>query len=568
MLFPRFLVLPLTALVLCGFSVIGAENDPVSVAVAALQRGDPASAEQTLRAELRAHPDDVTAEEVLGVALDQEKKFGEADTVYRQALAASPHSASLLNNFGNHLLASGKLVEARKIFLEVLTLNPSQINANIQLATIALRLKSPKEAVRYLDRLPKQAQESPGVAMLVGTAFSSAGQYAKAEGFFQRALDAQPDNFEALYDLGLAASHAGHKERARDMLQKALDRQPGNVDVQYDLAAVNAELNHKDVALEILARAAQQAPQRADIQALTAHISADLGYFGDAAGAWGRYMKLAPGDDTGRREHGFAEAALGLKPDAGIADLEWFVQKHPNDATGHYELGTAESASNPEGAKEQISRALALKPNFGAARFARGLLNYRRGEAKLALTDFEFAAEHEPQNPAVLNRLGETYMALNRTADAVRVLRKAAEAAPDDATIQLHLGRALAKAGQADEAKTVFARVRELGPGKSELPHPAGLMDFLSLPPAEQRARYRAGVERTVQKNPENVEAQVRYLELLLEDGKVKDAAATARKILSLNPSAAIRSEAQQILQKAGQQELAKEFQNQSPATR
>ena len=106
----------------------------------------------------------------------------------------------------------------------------------------------------------------------------------------------------------------------------------------------------------------------------------------------------------------------------------------------------------------------------------------------------------------------------------------------------------------------MFAHVRELGPGKSELPHPAGLVDFLSLSPAEQRARYRAGVERTVQKNPENVEAQVRYLELLLEDGNIEQATATSRRILSLNPSAAIRSEAQQILQKAGQQELAKQF--------
>lgn len=560
MLFARFLVLPLAVLFLSGLSAVAAEDDPVANAVEALHRGDLASAEQTLRAELREHPGDSAAQEVLGVVLDQEKKFSEADAVYRRALAASPHSAPLLNNFGNHLLATGKLTEARKVFLEALALNPGQANANVQLATIALRLKSPAEALRYLDKLPAEAQQSPAVATLMGVALSATGQYGKAEASFQRVVDAQPDNFQALYDLGLAASHAGHKERARDVLQKALERQPGNVDVQYDLAAVNAELNQKEIALQMLARAAQQAPERADIQALIAHISADLGYFGDAVEAWERYIKLAPNDDTGPRERGFAEAALGEKPDAGLADLKWFVQKHPNDAIGHYELGTAECSSNPEEAERELNRALALKPDLGAARFARGLLIYKRGKPELALADFEFAAQRDPDNPAVLNRLGETYLALNRTAGAVHVLRKAAEAAPDDATIQLHLGRALAKAGQAEEAKAVFARVRELGPGKSELPHPAGLIDFLSLSPAQQRARYRAGIERTVQKNPNNIEAQVRYLELLLEDRKTEDAAVTCRKILSLNPSAAIRSEAQQILQKAGQQELAKEF--------
>lgn len=568
MLFLRFLVVLLTAVIICGQPAQAANDDPIGDAVAALQRSDLASAERILRSELETHPNDSAAQGVLGVVLDQEKKFTEADAVYRRALAASPHSASLLNNFGNHLVATGKLTEARKVFLEVLALNPDQTNATVQLAAIALRQKSPAEALRYLLALPQETQGTPQVAMLMGGALSAAGEYAKAEACFQRVVDAQPANFQALYDLGLAASHAGHKERAREVLQEALARQPGNVDVQYDLAAVNAELNHKDVALQMLARAAQQAPERADIQALIARVSADLGYFGDAAEAWERYMKLAPGDDTGRREHGFAQAALGLKPDAGLADLRWFAQKHPNDATGHYELGVADSANNPEEAARELNRALALKPDLVPARFARGLLSYRRGKPEQALADFEFAAAHEPNNPAVLNRLGETYMALNRNGDAVRALSKASEAAPNDATVLLHYGRALSKAGQVEEAKPIFARVRELGPGKSELPHPAGLIDFLSLSPAEQRARYRAGVERTVEKNPENVEAQIRYLELLLEDGKTDEAAATSRRILSLNPSAAARSQAKQILLNAQQYELAKQFQGQIPAAR
>ena len=566
MLFSRFLALPLAAVLICALRAQSAHDDAIGSAVAALQRGDLSSAERTLRKDLESRPDDVDAQSVLGVVLDQERKFAEADTVYRRALAGSPPSASLLNNFGNHLMATGKPAEARKVFLEVLALSPGHANATVQLATIALRQKSPTEALRYLEQLPGATQHTPAVTNLMGVAFSATGQYAKAETCFERIVEAEPENFQALYDLGLAASHAGHKERARDVLQKALERQPGNVDVQYDLAAVSAELNHKDVALQILARAAQQAPERADIQALIARISADLGYFGDAVEAWGRYMKLAPKDDTGRRERGFAEAAAGEKPAAALADLKWFVQKHPNDAIGHYELGTAECSSNPEEAERELDMALALKPDLAAARFARGLLLYRRGKPELAVADFEFAAKRDPRNPAVLNRLGETYMALNRSADAVRVLRTAAEASPNDATILLHYGRALSKTGQTQEASVVFARVRELGPGKSELPHPAGLVDFLSLPPAEQRARYQAGVERTVQQNPNNIEAQVRYLELLLEDGKVSEATATTRQILSLKPNAAVCSEARQILLRAAQPELARQFQGQKSA--
>jgi cellulose synthase operon protein C len=106
----------------------------------------------------------------------------------------------------------------------------------------------------------------------------------------------------------------------------------------------------------------------------------------------------------------------------------------------------------------------------------------------------------------------------------------------------------------------VFARARELGPNKSALPHPAGLVDFLSLSPDEQFARYRAGVERTVQKNPDNAEAQVRYLELLLGDGKSTEAADTGRKILTLNASVALLEETAGAFLAAEQYSLANDF--------
>ncbi len=584
MLSSRWLALFLIALL----APCAAQDDAVSNAVAALQASDPSSAERILRTELKVHPNNTAALDVLSVVLDQEKKFTDADAIYRRAVAADPHSPSILNNYGNHLLSMGKRNEARAVFLKVLALNPAQVNACTQLARLALERKSPAEAA-CLNRLPASAQESRDIEILtiqadyalgrtaeanallarvsdsgdsfsLGVALAGVGQYEKAEAFFSRAVEAAPDNFDALYDLGLAASHAGHKERAQQVLQQALARQPENADVLYDLAAVDAELGHTDTALELLAHAARIAPQRADVERLLAHTSADLGDFADAVDAWQRYRALAPEDAIGRREHAFAETALDEHSSAALADLRWYAAKHPKDATGHYELGTAESATNPDQALQELNRALALKPDLAAAHIARGLLNYRSNQPAAALADFEFAAQHDPKNARVLDRLGETYAALGRHADALRSFRQAAQLAPDDSTILLHLGRALQSAGQAQEAKAVFARFRELGPNKSALPHPAGLVEFLSLTPEQQFARYRAGVERTLQKDPANAEAQVRYLEILLQSGKAPEAAEVSRKILALKPSPALLTEAANALVAAEQYALAADF--------
>jgi tetratricopeptide (TPR) repeat protein len=377
---------------------------------------------------------------------------------------------------------------------------------------------------------------------------------------------AASDNFDVLYNLGLAASHAGHNERARDILQSALRQQPQNVDVLYDLAAVDASLGQRETAVYLLATAARLAPERADVQQLLARTTADAGYFGDAVQAWDRYLELVPGDDVARRERAFAVTAIGEDMDGGLNDLRTFVAKHPRDAVGRYELGVAEAATAPDVALAQLDRALAVNPDLTAAHVARGMLYFKQGKFASALSDFEVAARREPANAVVLDRLGRTYMARERSADAIPILRRAAELAPRDSKTLMHLGRALTSAGQEREAKEVFARFRELGPDRSGLPHPAGLVDFLSLSPQEQLARYRAGVERTVQKNPGNAEAHVRYLKLLLDEGNTAEASSVAQRIIELKPSVPLLSEAGGVLLAAEQYAVAKSFLEQAAA--
>jgi tetratricopeptide (TPR) repeat protein len=291
-----------------------------------------------------------------------------------------------------------------------------------------------------------------------------------------------------------------------------------------------------------------------------------MGYFGDAVEAWNRYIKLAPNDDVGRRERGFAETALGVNEKSGLADLEWFVRKHPSDPVGHYELGVAVSATDASQALAHFTRALDLKTDFTAARVGRALLNYRQGNATAALPDLEFAVAREPQNATILDRLGQTYLALDRAADALPILRRAAELAPRDSTTLMHFGRALLRAGDQKQASAVMARVRELGPNRSNFAHSAGLVEFLSLSPQEQYVRYRAGVERTVQSNPGNAEAQVQYLKLCLEDGKMDQAAAVSRKIIDLKPGLGVLADAGAALLAAEQYSLDKNFLEQALA--
>ena len=141
----------------------------------------------------------------------------------------------------------------------------------------------------------------------------------------------------------------------------------------------------------------------------------------------------------------------------------------------------------------------------------------------------------------------------------MRVLRRAAELAPNDSKTQLHLGRALGEAGLVNESKAAMERFRQLGPA-AKGGVPGGLVDYLALSPEEQRADYRARVEKTYRENPGDPAAQLHYLKVLIGEGKTAEAQPIAHKLAGSKEAA----EAGAALVDARQYALAKELLGQS----
>ena len=577
-----------------------ADNGPaIREALAALQRGDFASAERTLRPEVKARPNDSAALTLLGVALDNQKKFQEAGELHRRAAASAPNSPDVWNNYANHLLGTGDAEGARKLYLRVVGLDQANYNANVQLVRLALKAKKGADALGYFKHLPAGLLDAPNLAAMrvealylagetldadhlaarwlaaarsdlgasfsIGVALADAGQLAKAGEFFTQALAIAPSDFNVLVNLGLVEWHTGNYPRARQVLDAARRQQPQNVDVLYNLACVDQADKRPEAAVALLAQAARLAPERSDVQKLLALATGDLGAMDDSAAAWERYLKLQPNDDVARRERGLTAVRMG-RLEQGMADIQWFVSRHPTDAVGHFELGVAENKDNPAQALTEFDRALALEAGFAAAHAARGSLYYQMGKPEAALADLEAAATLRPDDAVSLDRLGQTYLALDRATDAVRVLHKAAALAPDDSKTQLHLARALADAGQTAESKVAMDRFRQLGPVVNKAV-PGGLVDYLSLTPEQRRADYRGRLERVLREHPEDASAQVNYLRLLLEAGESPLAVGVTRKIAALQPAAALLADAGRALLEARQYAPARELLEKAVAT-
>lgn len=560
---------------------------------AALQQGKLADAEQVLRSALRAHPREVRALGLLAVILDAQKRYDEAESVYAQAVSLSPGLVPLLNNLGNHYLARGELDRARDTYLRVVAIEPDYPNANLQLAKLSVAKKQGAAALKYLNRLPSDEQAGPAARILRAQALHLSGRHAAAEPILQElerqatsdpqvafsvgivyvewqrfdaaekafslALRSAPTDFDILYNLGLAAIRAGHLERAQEVLQIALRQRPDDVDCIYGLARVYADRAQEEQAMLQLVRAERLAPGRADVLLLLGRVTEKLGFFGDTATAYDKYLKLRPSDDVVRRERGFALARTA-KVNEGLRDLQSYVERHPKDARGLYEVAVAETLHERERALAHLDRAIELDANLLEARQVRAFLNYHRGRPLESVEDSKFILKHDPKNSAALDMLGESFLQLGQIQEAIESLRRSAELAPSDSKILMHYSRALLRANRKEEAAAIVQKVRELSPvAKSGRPN-SGLFDFLSEPPMERQARYLDNLNARIRMNPADASLKLQLGKAQVSEGRTEEALKTFSEVRTMTSDLRILADCGRTLLANEQYAAAREF--------
>ena len=516
--------------------------------------------------------------------LDSEQKCGDAERIYQQLLAKGQPSLALINNLGNHYLACGEPDKARIYFERLLDMNPAHVNANLQLARLAVSRKEGAKALEYLSRIKEQdpgillvraealaqagkreaavgvldglaktAGADPRLQFALAMAYGRIGLYERAEAGFNAVLTHYPDDYDVLYNLGLAALRAEHYARARSALEVALKVRPGDVDALVALGRAESHLGDHTRAVYLLAQARKLAPRRPDVLLSLAEAAHDAGYFGDSLLAYDEYLKLRPDDDVARRDRAFVLGYGDAGRAEGLKELTAYVQRHPNDAMGYFDLAQISYHTDRLQALEQVSTAVHLNPSFEPAHFVRGWLLHFLGREEEALADLQAAIRLNPHDAMALDQLGLVYMNLDRPADAQKALRQAAAISPDEPLVLLHLARALVESGHPEEAQPFFDRFRKARPQEPQRPRAeAGIIESATLTPAEQSSRTIERLRQLIRATPNDPSLRLNLGSLLLVDGKASEAATVFRELLALSPPAA-------ILEKAGSTLLAYE---------
>ncbi len=490
------------ALVLASPAAFAADCKPATYECALRQVGSRefGSAVQTLEALLGSAPKDLRALNLLGIALTGAGETEKANQRFRQAININPRFHPALKNLAVNEFNLGRTDLAKSHFEAVLKQQPADDVSHLYLAEMAFDsqdwsvalehyesskdrvFSDPAATLRYADCLLRRGGSEEAVAALdrlasdqaelhfqAGTMLGKAGLYPEAAKHFGLSKQGYSDPYAAAYNQVLmfvrgsrfpeaiqateallrddgfkraelynlvSEAYLGNRQlqQAYDSLRTATKIDPKHEKSYGDLISLCMGFSNFQLGLDIANVGLHHLPGSYRLHVQRGVMEAKLGRLAEAQRDFEHAARLSPEEPLPHATLAIALMQQGRLPEAILA-LRKRLQSDSGYFLNFYLLGEAlvrsgvrvQDAAGDE-ALEAFETAIRLHPGFAPARVSLGKLLLKRDQVDAAIEHLETAMTLDPDESAPIYQLGRAYQ----------------------------------RQGNADRAKELMARVREI----------------------------------------------------------------------------------------------------------
>ena len=394
--------------------------------MALLDRGEPETARALLERTVQIDPGDAEAQGALGEALEALGRPVDAEAAYGRALERDPDSREVLLRAGRLALRSGSEPRARAYLdrLASLDIGPEQ---SLRIALTWLSAGKPAPAIRVLEQA-RAGSDDPRLLLALGLVQGKVGRWADAAKSYGQVPIGAAGWKDAVVQRGLALARAGDPAAAERATAEALKQAPGDVTLEAGHAAVLEALGQPGRAEQFLQARIRVSGSTELVTALS-QIFSRTGAHAEAVAVLTEALKAHPRDEDLLYAMGAVLERSGATQQA-LARMRELLEVNPQNAAAMNFIGytLAEHGEQLEEAERMVRRALAMHPDSGAYLDSLGWVQFHRGDVVRAASTLERAAELEPDEPTILEHLGDAYGGVSRRDAAVGAYRRALEA--------------------------------------------------------------------------------------------------------------------------------------------
>jgi putative PEP-CTERM system TPR-repeat lipoprotein len=257
---------------------------------------------------------------------------------------------------------------------------------------------------------------------------------------------------EPLLRLAGALVAAKDYDKAVEKLREALAIKPGLFEANREIVAIYAGSGRAEQALQEVKAIQRRQPSDARGYVLEGDVWASQQKWAEAESAFKAAQKYAPDDGVVAAKLHASASSAGKGSRADAAADKW-LRDHPKDiALRNYLGGRAAVKQDYKSAARHYQALVALQPDNVMFLNNLAWVAGELGDPK-ALSYAEKAAALAPANPSVLDTLGMLLIKKGDVPQGLEKLQLAAQRAPNQSDIRLHLAKALIKAGDKEAAR-------------------------------------------------------------------------------------------------------------------
>ena len=176
-----------------------------------------------------------------------------AERIYRRGLEVAPKDADLHNALGWTLFQEGRSIEAVEEYQRSIEINPSSAKAHNNLALALVDLGRLNDALGHF-RQSVAIDPKPEIYSDLGATLARLGQQSDARAAYQRALELDPNNASANFNMAVLLTQSGALVDAEEHYRRAA-REKANAEAYNGLGYVLARQDRTDEAIAAFRKA-------------------------------------------------------------------------------------------------------------------------------------------------------------------------------------------------------------------------------------------------------------------------------------------------------------------------
>ena len=376
-------------------------------ALASQQRGDLVGAEQACRTILALDENQADALQFLGLIEETKGNLTEARELMEKSLKVIPSQPHVLNNLANLFHDIGESEKAIGFLKKALALQPGYWDAWYNLGKVNFDLEHYEEAETALIKARDNWHSNqPRPHTLLGSLYQTRGDFDSSNQNFLKALEINPNHFNALYNYGVSLKMQQRCTEALSYYAKALAVRANVPDLFYNIANAHYELGEISAAIENYKKAINLNPDFLEAHYALNEVLWRAGKKDDYVKSYREAVKKTPKSIPLRIQYLDSLIKAGRFDEAeGV--LEETIRFDPENAElWHIKAKTLSRKGDPHQTIEALKRSIDLEPESVIVRKDLARVLIKAGNVEDALRQMEIAQNYAPFNQEVLAYLG------------------------------------------------------------------------------------------------------------------------------------------------------------------